>query len=95
MRRIYNIKKLDESKLYLSKEPDGVLGYYTFEKGKTKFFDMWRFTYISENPFKGSRYGGSDYSNLIMHINNGYITNVWEFSPEELEQVLTMQELVS
>jgi len=97
MRKIDYINKFDYNKLYFSKEDDGVIGYYTFEKAEKSLFDIWKFTYVSENPSEHSRRGGRDEANLKMHINNRYITNVWECSPEEKEEmtrVLMMMELV-
>lgn len=97
MRKIDYINKFDYNKLYFSKEDDGIIGYYTFERAEKAMFDIWRFTYVSKNPSKHSCRGGRDEANLKMHINNRYITNVWECSPEEKEEmtrVLMMMELV-
>lgn len=97
MRKIDYIGKLDETKLYFSKEGDGVIGYYTFEEAEKPMFDIWRFTYVSKNPSEHSRHGGRDEASLRMHINRKYITNVWECSPEEKEEmtrILMMMELV-
>lgn len=97
MRKIDYINKFDYNKLYFSKEQDGVIGYYTFDESNKGIFDMWKFTYVSKNPSKHGIHGGRDSSNLKMHINNRYITNVWECSPEEKEdmtRILMMMELV-
>jgi hypothetical protein len=95
MRKVTYTTGLDKNKIYVATEDEGTVGYYYFKQGTSQFFDIWGYSYITDNPSKHSINGGRDENNLTMHINNNYITDVFECILEELDKVVLIKKLMS